>query len=122
MRKNVAAWTAVLAFGQPALWENHMHEGEALEHAGRYVEARAAYELAVKNAAGTPDEFFRQAAAWNDLGLIDRMIGNYAQARLDYGRALSGFEKSRGAHSGEYAAALHNLAVLDYQEGRLDEA
>ena len=31
-----------IAFGQPQLWEQHMKEGEAREHAGLYKEAKAA--------------------------------------------------------------------------------
>jgi tetratricopeptide (TPR) repeat protein len=111
-----------IAIGQPVNWELHMKEGDACEQAGRYKEARAAYELALNDETKPSDSGFRRAAAWNNLALINRYLGSYPEARQQYGQALAWFEKSRGSNSPEYASALHNLAVLDYQEGRIEEA
>jgi hypothetical protein len=75
MRTMGLVLTAGIAFGQPALWEQHMKEGDAREHAGLYKEARAAYQLALKDEEKPSDSGFRQAAAWNNLALINRYLG-----------------------------------------------
>ena len=97
-----------------------MSAGDTLEQAGRYKEAKTAYQLAVKDEENPSDSGFRLAAAWNNLALINRYLGIYSDARRQYGQALVWFEKSRGSSSPEVASSLHNLAVLDYQEGRRD--
>src|SRR5262245_27197523 len=115
-------FTLGVALGQPAPWEQHMKEGDTRERAGRYQEAKAAYELAVKDEAKPSDSGYREAMARNSLAWIDRHLGLYAEARQEYKQALAWFEKSLGARSSEYASSLNNLAVLDYHEGRLDDA
>jgi len=112
-----------VALGQPAPWEQHMKEGANCESAGRFREAKAAYQLAVKDEVTSPsDSGLRQAVARTSLGLIDRRLGLYAEARQEYGQAQALIEKSRGAQSSEYASSVSNLAVLDYTEGRFDAA
>jgi tetratricopeptide (TPR) repeat protein len=113
---------AGVALGQPPFWEQHMKEGDSWEKGGHYQEARAAYQLAVKDEGRPSDSGLRQAVAWNRLALIDCYLGLYSEARQHYQQALEWFEKSRGSSSPEYASLLHNLAVLDYQQGQLDEA
>src|SRR5437660_6901071 len=95
---------ARIVFGQPALWEQHMREADALEQAGRYKEAKAAYELALKDEQKPSDSGFRQAMAWNNLALVNRYLGSYSEARQQYKQALVCFEKSRGSSSPEYAS------------------
>jgi tetratricopeptide (TPR) repeat protein len=107
MRTIVLVLAARIVFGQPALWEQHMREAGALERAGRDKEARAAYQLALKDEQKPSDSGFRQAMTWNNLALIDRYLGSYSEARQQYGQALVWFEKSRGSSSPEYASALH---------------
>src|SRR5215471_3113950 len=115
--------TVGVALGQPVPWEQHMKEGVTCESIGRFREARAAYQLAVKDELTSPsDSGFRQAAARNSLGLIDRHMGLYAEARQEYRQAQALIEKSQGAQSAEYASSVSNLAVLDYIEGHFDGA
>jgi tetratricopeptide (TPR) repeat protein len=111
-----------IALGQQALWLQHMKEADAFEQAGRYKDAKAAYQLALEDEETPSDSGFRQATTCNNLALINRYLGDYSQARLQYQRALGLFEKTRGPGSPEYASALHNLSVLYYLEGQLDEA
>src|SRR5690349_21744559 len=110
-----------IALAQQSLYDQHMNEGDLLEQSGRYQEARAVYEFAVKDAVGSSDFEFREATARNDLGFVDRYLGHVAEARRQYQQALALFEKARGATSPESASVLQNLSVLDYQEGHLDE-
>ena len=37
------------AFGQEGLWQRYMKEADRLEEAGRYKEARVAYQLALQD-------------------------------------------------------------------------
>ena len=80
--------TVGVALGQSVAWEQHMKRALPCESAGRFQEARAAYELAVKDEVTKPsDSGLRQAAARNSLALIDRHLGLYAEARQEYGQA-----------------------------------
>src|SRR5262249_44803888 len=111
-----------IAFGEQALWEQHMKEANGFEEAGRYTEAKVAYQLALKDEETPSDSGFRKASTCNNLALLQRYLGHYSEARREYQCAIEWFENARGSGSPEYATALHNLAALDYLEGRLDEA
>ena len=71
---------AGIAFGQQALWEKHMQEGDRLVDARCYEEAKAAYQLALRDEE-RPSDLGIQAARWNSLGLINRYLGNFVEAR-----------------------------------------
>jgi tetratricopeptide (TPR) repeat protein len=113
---------AGIALGQQGLWDSYMKEGDRLEQAGQYKEAKAAYQLALKAVGSPSDREFREGLAWNNLAFINRYLGYHQEAREQYHNALRLVEKARGPDSKEYAVSLHNLAALDYDEGRLDEA
>lgn len=98
-----------------------MNEANALEQAGRYKEARSRYELALQG-VGANDPAFAAAAMLNNLGRINRHLGNYADAKQQYQRALTLVEKARGAESTDYASMLHNLAVLAFAQEEWGEA
>ena len=53
---------------------------------------------------------------------MNRYLGDLVEGRAQYRRALALMEQARGATSPDYAAILHNLAVLDYQDGKLEQA
>ena len=62
-------WLAGVVFGQQALWETHVREGDRLAQAGRYQEAREAYQFALRD-PDTPAQPGLQAARWNDLAIL----------------------------------------------------
>src|SRR6266851_993341 len=112
MRAMSLLLTVGIALGQQAPWEQHMKEAASLEKAGRYLEARAAYQLALQDEEGRSlDSGLRKATTWNNLALLNRSLGNYAEARQQYQTALDLFENTRGPRSSQYASALHNVAV-----------
>ena len=108
-----------IALGQQAIKQTQ--EGDRLAEAGRYQEAKVAYQLALR-VEDMPADPVVQASMWNDLAMINRVLGNLVEARPQYQRALELMEQARGPGSSEYATILHNLAVLDRAAGRLDEA
>jgi hypothetical protein len=71
MRGAGLLWFAGIVFGQQALWEKHVQEGDCLAQAGRYQEAREAYQFALRD-PDTPTQPGLQAARWNDLALMNR--------------------------------------------------
>jgi hypothetical protein len=71
MRGAGLLWFAGIVFGQQALWEKHVQEGDRLAQAGRYQEAREAYQFALRD-PDTPTQPGVQAARWNDLALMNR--------------------------------------------------
>jgi hypothetical protein len=61
MRGAGLLWFAGVVFGQQALWETHVQEGDRLAQAGRYQEAREAYQVALRD-PDTPAQPGLQAA------------------------------------------------------------
>src|SRR5450759_663028 len=86
MRSAGLLWFAGVVFGQQALWETHVQEGDRLAQAGRYQEAREAYQFALHD-PDTPAQPGLQAARWNDLALMNRYLGNLVEGREQYWRA-----------------------------------
>src|SRR5215831_3876506 len=121
MRGACLLCTVAIAFGHQAGWEKYTQEGDRLVQAGRYQEAKAVYQLALRG-EDMPADPGVQATMWNNLAMINRVLGNLVEARPQYQRALALMEKARGPGSSEYAGILDNLAVLDYTAGKLDEA
>jgi tetratricopeptide (TPR) repeat protein len=118
MRGAFLLWTVGIAFGQQAVWEKHTREGDRLAQAGRYREAKAVYQLALRG-EDMPADPGVQASMWNNLAMINRVLGNLVEARPQYQRALELMGKARGPGNSAYAGILHNLAVLDYTAGNL---
>ncbi len=122
----------------PAAAEKHYQSALALEAAGRYVEARAAVELAISGGSGRDAKLLAaklailrddldaarrlleplatesDALVLYNLGLIAQRTGQYNEARTRYLAALKA--------DPNYAAIRYNLAVLTWDAGAKDEA
>src|SRR5690348_18304416 len=109
MRATCALLILRIASGQEALWEQQMWQAHILEEAGRYKEAKAIYQLVLQNADTSSNFAVYNATTWNNLALVDRNLGNFAEAREEYMHALALFELARSANSPEYATVLQNL-------------
>lgn len=89
----------------------------AVHHArGAYAQARASYDLALEL---TSDDTQRARVLLN-LGAIANIEGDLATARGFYTRSRAFFQ--RAAFPPGEAAALHNLGMLNADEGRWDDA
>ena len=101
-----------MAFGQQALWEKHRDEAKRLEEAGRFQEAKAVYQLALRDGE-RPSELIWQATLWNDVAVLSRYLGNRDEARQQYQRALELLETAGRQDRPAYAAILHNLGCTE---------
>jgi adenylate cyclase len=61
-----------------------------------------------------------EAAAWNGLGVVEEIRGNYAEAQQYYRRGLE-LRRALG-NAAEVGASLNNLGVLQELTGRFDSA
>src|SRR5215471_13255654 len=115
-----------IALGQQSPWEQHMKEADRLEKVNRYQEAKAAYQAALQDLQDddgrSTDSGLRKATTWNNLAVLNGYLGNYAEARQQHQKALDLLRDQFGVRSWQYASALHNLAVLEYDHEELDEA
>jgi len=89
----------------------------ALRAAGDYAQART---FAAK-ALGSATEPSWLAAAHNELGVIGKFSGRYAEAERHYRAAVPIVRRLYGARSAQMAALWHNLGGLDHARGRFRE-
>ena len=61
------------------------------------------------------------ASAHNNIGLMNRMLGEYELSRASYHDALTIYEGIVGEDHANYAAALNNLGVLDRSQAAIDD-
>jgi len=80
---------------------------------GRYVEGLGPARIALRTAR-TP---LQRAEAHNQLGVLCKFTGRFAEADKHYAAALPIYRKRFGARSREMAALLHNLGGLDHARG-----
>ena len=61
------------------------------------------------------------ASGYNNIGLMNKMIGEYDIARTSYYEALNIYKKVVGDDHANYASTIHNLAVLDKTQCVMDD-
>lgn len=61
------------------------------------------------------------ASAYNNIGLMNKMMGEFVLSRENYHAALSIYEDITGKDHASYAAALNNLGNLDRSQSMTDE-
>mmetsp|Transcript_11438 Transcript_11438/g.17150 ORF Transcript_11438/g.17150 Transcript_11438/m.17150 type:complete len:507 (-) Transcript_11438:16-1536(-) len=61
------------------------------------------------------------ASAYNNIGLMNKMMGDFTLSRENYHAALSIYEDITGKDHASYAAALNNLGNLDRSQSMTDE-
>jgi len=62
------------------------------------------------------------ASAHNNVGLMNKMLGNYDAARQSYHSALQIYGEVVGKDHASYAATLHNLGILDKTQSTMDDS
>lgn len=61
------------------------------------------------------------ASAYNNIGLMHKMLGEFDDSRTNYQKALDLYGDVVGTDHGSYAAALNNLGNLDRAQSTMDE-
>jgi len=94
------------------LLTNRLNYGGVLVMNGRFPEAEAVLQLALKQAQtmGLPDE---ERVIWEALGLARQLQGHVTEARNCYERAIAAVEAGRG----ELAAESHRLGFFGARQG-----
>ena len=100
------------ALAQAKDWENIVRSGDELRRSGRYVEAEQNYRAAVQAAEKFGDQDPRLARSLNNLAVIHKELGRYAEAVPLAQRALALWEAALGPNHPDVAAGLNNLANL----------
>lgn len=102
---------AMLARSIPALVvDSQLALARCFQGLGRYREGLRPARIALR-AARTA---LQRAEAHNQLGVLCKFTGRFAEAEAHYAKALPIYRKSFGARSREMAALLHNLGGLDH--------
>eukprot|EP00979_Chaetoceros_neogracilis_P017377 scaffold10209_cov233-Chaetoceros_neogracile.AAC.7 len=97
------------------------HVKEHFQHAN-YTEALStSEEILQKSTDLFGNNHPATASAYNNIGLMRKMMGEYDLSREKYHAALSIYEEIVGKDHASYAAALNNLGNLDRAQSMTDE-
>ena len=110
------------ASAQVEQWQNHVVAGGQAYQQGNYSEAEKQFTAAVKEAEGFGPQDPRLATSLNNLAVLYRTKGRYAEAESLYKRALAIDEKALGSDHPDFASDLNNLAELYRTQGKYAEA
>ena len=110
------------ALAQSTDWNRLMDQGDALEHAGNYKEAAAAYEGALRIAEKFDSTDARLPLTLNKLGITCDELGRFADSDRLYRRAIAWAKHVKGKYSPEYASLVNNLAAVYLQQGQTGKA
>ena len=117
----IALWL-IYAPNQGAKWESYITAGQQAYQQADYAEAEKQFEAALKEAEAFGPDDVRLAKSLNELGLVYKAQGRYADAEPLYERSLAILEKALGPEHLNVAASLNNLAGLYSTQGRYADA
>ena len=115
----IALWL-MYAPNQGAKWESYITAAQQAYQQADYAEAEKQLEAALKEAEAFDD--VRLATSLNNLALLYKAQGRYAEAEPLYQRALAIREKALGPEHPDVATSLENYADLLRKTGRVSEA
>jgi len=110
------------ALAGEAAWKRENQAGLAAYKQGKYAESTRHLKAALQAAEsfGATDKRF--AASLNNLAMLYRSQGRYAEAEPLYKRAFAIWEKTLGPEHPYTAQSLDNLAELHLAQGQYREA
>ncbi len=115
----IALWL-IYAPNQGAKWESYIAAAQQAYQQADCAEAEKQSEAALKEAEAFDD--VRLATSLNNLALLYKAQGRYAEAEPLYQRALAIREKALGPEPPDVATSLENYADLLRKTGRVSEA
>jgi len=103
---------------QMPTYKTYMNQGLELHKQGRYAEAAAAYEIALREVERQlgPDDL-AAAAVLADIGCLHSAQHEYAEAQAAFERALAITEKAFAPEDVRMGLVLTNLAVVEQLQG-----
>lgn len=117
----IALWL-MYAPNQGANWESYITAAQQAYQQADYAEAEKQLEAALKEAEAFGPGDVRLATSLNNLALLYKAQGRYAEAEPLYKRSLAIDEKALGPEHPAVATSLENYADLLRKTGRLSEA
>ena len=97
-------------------------EIRSLHSSGKYDQAlMAATELVEKCESHFGKSHPVTASAFNNMAVMHKMMGQFNEAKAKFHDALRIYDEIVGKKHLSYAAALHNLGILEKDQARLDE-
>ncbi len=117
----IALWL-MYAPNQGAKWESSITAAQQAYQQADYADAEKQLEAARKEAEAFGPDDVRLATSLNNLALLYKAQGRYAEAEPLYQRALAIREKALGPEHPDVAASLQNYAALLRKTGRVSEA
>ncbi len=118
----LAAAAVGYTFLQGSSWETHMAAGAKAYQQGNYPEAEKQFAAAVKEAEQFGPEDPRLTTTFNNLAVLYKAQGRYAEAEPLYKRSLAIREKALGPEHRKLALAFNNLATLYQAQGKYANA
>ena len=115
----IALWL-IYAPNQGAKWESYIAAAQQAYQQADCAEAEKQSEAALKEAEAFDD--VRLATSLNNLALLYKAQGRYAEAEPLYQRSLAIREKALGPEHPAVATSLENYADLLRKTGRVSEA
>ena len=118
----VVLLTISMAACQRTDWERKIDAGTNAFQQGHYAEAEKLWLAALEQAEKFGPQDQRLATSLNNLAVLYRTQGRYAEAEPLYKRALAIREKTLGPEHPNVAQSLENYAALLRNMNREDEA
>jgi CHAT domain-containing protein len=109
------------AFAGEAEWKAHINSGAAAYQRGDYSSAAANLTAALKEAEAFGETDQRLALTLNNLAVVYREQGRYAEAEQLSRRSLAIRERALGPEHPDVGGSLNNLAALFHVQGRYAE-
>ncbi len=117
----IALWL-MYAPDQGPKWESYITAAQQAYQQADYAEAEKQLEAALKEAEAFGPDDVRLATSLNNLALLYKAQGRYAEAEPLYKRSLAIDEKALGPEHPDVATSLNNLAELYRARGKYAEA
>ena len=111
-----------LVNSQEMSWEDQMRAGIQAYQKGNYPQAERHWKAGLEEAKEFGSEDPRLATSLNNLALLYKIQGKYAEAEPLYQRSLTIREKVLGPEHPNVALSLNNLAALYQAQGKYAEA
>ncbi len=102
---------------QETQWEKHMAAAAKAYQEGRYADAEKSLQTTLKAAETFGPQDPRLTTSLNNLAVLYKTQGKYAEAEQLYKRSLEIREKALGPKHSDVAQSLNNLAVLFKTKG-----